>query len=1309
MIGTRLGPYEIIEEIGLGGMATVYQAYQPRMDRHVALKVIRPAVIEDELVRGRFQREARVIARLEHPHILPVYDFDSSHEPPYIVMRYLEGGTLEDAFSDGPIPLQEVLFLLNQVGPALDYAHRQGVIHRDIKPSNILIDREGNAFVTDFGIARITAGAMVDSAITGGGVTLGTPDYMSPEQIMGMETVDHRADIYSLAVMVFQLITGRLPFVGDARMATLLKHLRDPAPAPTLVNPELPLEIDEVLLRALAKDPEDRPASVQEFTHEVTRVLGGLGGVVPAYLRRAAETALDHRKRRPVTQPVHRSYTASKPTEQNKTITVVYANAAEYAALANLSLGPEAARHKVEELWTDATRYIDEGSGLVINLNERDLLAVWGAALAREDDPEQAVRASLAIRDSLAEHAADLIPAGEPLPIRIGVNTGPVLLTVSEPSGDYSATGATISLASRVAGIADGLVLITRDTFREVQGIFEIEPDAPVRARRPGGRSLVETYRVLAGKPRAFRIQIRGVEGVATRMVGHLAELEVLQKAYINTVEESESQIVTVTGDPGLGKSRLLSEFAIWSELRSEMYFIFRGRATPAMTMRPYALWRDLLSFRFQIQDSDSSKVVKEKMERGVAGLIGENQELAHLIGHLVGFELTGSPYLGGEPQEVADRGRSAVGAFLGQLAAVDPVVFQIEDVHLADEASLDLIIELHRSLPKSKLMVVCMARPELLQRRPSWGVGQENHTRVHMRPLDKRDSRDLVAEILQKVDDLPRDLRDLIVEQSEGNPYYMEELVKMLIEDRVIQKLDERHWTVERSRVGRLRVPRTLVGLLQARFDSLLYPEQVVLQRATVVGRVFQDDALVALDAADGNHIDNLEDILEGLVAREFIYEREVPAFAGSREFIFGQAMMRDLIKETLLQRQLCTYSLAAAEWLTAQGGERSTEFNALIAEYYEQAGELVQAGEYFRRAGNDAVGRGALFEGQRLLEHGLSLLNPLKNEAESMRLQVALGNLYSWMGDYRQANDSLLAALASSRRMNDRRLEANVLAQLGRVTGLWLGDYDKAQRELEAASAIARELDDRRTLIFTLRQLGNQASATGAHAEAKNFLEESLRLAREEEDVGDAANALNSLGENARNQGDYEEAIFFYDQVLEVLGSQPFPSVRAMVAVNKGTVHLEQDDFVLAWTVGLATLPAVTELGTDYLIGNCLRILGGAAVGLGDLNAARGYLAKALRLYRQMGNLPGALITLAEIARLRAKDSDTLEAVTWLGMALVHPALSADGRLRISHVLDELRTGLPLTDVDLALAQGGELEVELVLTQADEWILDQ
>jgi len=200
-------------------MATVYRARQPSVSRDVAIKVITTGVANDDRAVQRFQREARLIARLEHPYILPVYDFDGRHAPPYIVMRCLDCGTLKDVIGQRALPHDEVAYLLRQVGAALDYAHRQGIVHRDVKPSNILIDREGNAFVADFGIARMVSGEH-DAQITASGAMVGTPNYASPEQARGEGDVNRRADVYAQGVVLFEMLTGERPTSRTTRWAS---------------------------------------------------------------------------------------------------------------------------------------------------------------------------------------------------------------------------------------------------------------------------------------------------------------------------------------------------------------------------------------------------------------------------------------------------------------------------------------------------------------------------------------------------------------------------------------------------------------------------------------------------------------------------------------------------------------------------------------------------------------------------------------------------------------------------------------------------------------------------------------------------------------------------------------------------------------------------------------------------------------------------------------------------------------------------------------------------------------------------------
>lgn len=269
LIGQRLGKYEIIELIGQGGMATVYKGYQPDIDRFVAVKVLPPHPGQDAQFMDRFRLEARTIAQLQHPHILPMHDYGSDQNILYLVMAYVGGGSLKERISRGPIPVNEVEVLLRQVASALDYAHRRGVIHRDIKPDNVLLDSEGHAMLADFGIAKILEG---ETGLTTTGGVLGTPAYMSPEQGQGLG-VTSQSDIYSLGVIVYEMLTGRAPFSADTPMQVVLKHITEPVPNILQEVADLPPALEPVMRRVLAKHPEERYAGAMEFAQDFLRAI----------------------------------------------------------------------------------------------------------------------------------------------------------------------------------------------------------------------------------------------------------------------------------------------------------------------------------------------------------------------------------------------------------------------------------------------------------------------------------------------------------------------------------------------------------------------------------------------------------------------------------------------------------------------------------------------------------------------------------------------------------------------------------------------------------------------------------------------------------------------------------------------------------------------------------------------------------------------------------------------------------------------------------------------------------------------------
>ena len=268
-IGENVGAYRIMAQLGQGGMATVYKGYHPGLDRYVAIKVMHAAFKEDDSFAERFNREARIVARLEHPNIVPVYDYSEHRGLAYLVMRFVDGETLKARLKRGALRPNQIAHVASLVGAALGHAHQQGVLHRDIKPSNILLTPSseepgsiGGVFLTDFGLARM---AEAGESTLSRDMMVGTPQYISPEQAKGVRDLDVGTDIYSLGVVLFELVTGRVPFSADTPYSIIHDHIFTPLPLPTSINPDVSETVQRVLLRALAKEPGDRYVDVESL------------------------------------------------------------------------------------------------------------------------------------------------------------------------------------------------------------------------------------------------------------------------------------------------------------------------------------------------------------------------------------------------------------------------------------------------------------------------------------------------------------------------------------------------------------------------------------------------------------------------------------------------------------------------------------------------------------------------------------------------------------------------------------------------------------------------------------------------------------------------------------------------------------------------------------------------------------------------------------------------------------------------------------------------------------------------------------
>ena len=655
---------------------------------------------------------------------------------------------------------------------------------------------------------------------------------------------------------------------------------------------------------------------------------------------------------------------------QRKLATVLFSDIVGHTKLIQ-DLDPEENMEIIDGALVLLAEIVESHGGHVTRFQGDGFKAIFGVPTARESDPERAIHAGLGIITAAQEYAVQLEAKWNltGFNVRVGIDTGLIVAGGATEAAD-TIKGLVVNMAARLESAAPpGGLLISHHTYQHVQGVFDVEAQEPILAK--GFLKPVQVYRVNRAKPRALRQDIRGVKGIETKMIGRDGELAQLQKAYKTAVSQKQTTVVTLVGEAGVGKSRLLFEFVKWLERQPEQIQTFNGRASQQTQNIPHYLVRDMLATRFQILDSDPLDIVRQKFVAGLAEFLPDEAEMkAHILGTYLGYNFGDSTHLKSfvnNPQQIKNRSALYLAQFFTAIAAESATVLLLESLHWADGGSLDTLIDLARRRSQIPLLIVCLARPSLYQGRMAWGRKFPIHTRLDLNPLSGADARDLVKEILRLVDPLPQALLDLVSSRAEGNPFYAEELVKMLIDDGVIVT-DGAVWHAAPEGLLDLKVPDTLTGVIQARLDSLAPAEKQTVQQASVIGRIFWDRALDALPGK--GHL-----ALPALQAKEFISPHRDSAFAGVRAYIFKHALIRDVIYETVLLRLRHEYHALIAQWLEQNAGDRLGEFSGLIAEHYTLAEEYDLASVYWQRLGDDALKNGDFVGAEEAFELALKL----------------------------------------------------------------------------------------------------------------------------------------------------------------------------------------------------------------------------------------------------------------------------------------------------------------------------------------------
>lgn len=973
---------------------------------------------------------------------------------------------------------------------------------------------------------------------------------------------------------------------------------------------------------------------------------------------------------------------------ERRLVTILFSDVKGSTAMSE-DMDPEDWMEVMNEAFEVLITPIYRHEGTLVRLMGDAILALFGAPIAHEDDAERACRAALEIVAGARELAARLERERGigGFNVRVGLNTG--LVVVGEVGSDLrveiTAMGDAVNLAARMEQNAPpGGVLITHNTFRHIRGLFDVLPQPPLMVK--GKKEPVQTYILLQARPRAFRMPTRGLEGVQTRTVGREEELHLLRQAFQRAMENGGTEALTVVGDAGVGKSRLLLEFEGWLATRPEDIVYLRSRAFPETTHAPYSLLRDLFCAHLDIHEDDPAEQVREKVISGLSSYLDPDR--AALVGQLVGFDFSIVPAVANllGSSSLASLALAYLTRYFHALTTEQRVVILLEDLHWADAPSLDFFAQMVEELPDRRLLIVSLARPTLYERRPDWP-----YARVDLRPLSTDHTRELLAEILQQ--EIPAGLEEIVVRSAEGNPFYVEELVKMLMEDGVIVP-DGENWRVEMERLKTVHVPPTLAGVLQARLDSLPAAEKSLLQQAAVVGRNFWDTAVAVLGERP------LEEVVHGLEAvraREMVFRGEGSAPVGGREYLFKHAVLRDVAYETVLLKLRRVYHKRVAEWLETHAGERLSEYTVLIAEHYERAGEKGKAVEWLHRAGDAAWQACAFAEAVSFYGRALAFLSPEEGERRT-RLLVRIGEALDKMGDYEPAKERLAEGLALARSLGEHLLAARALAVLGWIAYIQ-GDIDQARSLAQEQLDAARASGDR---VVIARAMTDVVALEGDDAATLRCFEERLAVHREMGDRLGVAVCLLNMGNLAMNLGQLDTAARYYEEgrdLFEQVGNRwGFSNCVA----NLGCVAYERKDYAAAVHYNEQSLEMAQEMGDREGIVITSINMGYALIGMGEIESARTQLRRGIDLARKMGLLPRVLNGLVGVAWLFARAGRAERAAELLGLVQkAHPALIEGISSSIDTAMDAIRVSLSEEEVAAALELGRALEWDVVVPQ--------
>ena len=914
------------------------------------------------------------------------------------------------------------------------------------------------------------------------------------------------------------------------------------------------------------------------------------------------------------------------PASERRLVTILFADIVGSTSLGE-QIDPEDLAELINGAFAVMNQAVSDAGGYIARLMGDGILAFFGAPVSHEDDPLRAVRAALAIRDGVKAYGARVATEGGPeLSVRVGINSGLVLVGQmgSDHFSEYTTMGDAANTAARLQSAAPpGEVVISTETARLIRGAMELSPFGPLALK--GKAEPVEAF-LLAGPPPAMGTSVRGLPGITTPLVGRGGELTRLREAFEDAVESCALGWITLTGDAGVGKSRLTASFLEALAAQDPAPQIIHAR-TAEQEGDPYALVRRLLEARYGLDGSPGSGAVLTSAAAAdlapSATLDPERaaRDLARLV--YPGQQAEG----GDDPRGLAERGLAALAALAMTWAEQRSLVLALEDLHWADDASLDAVARLAEALHGHAALILGNARPTLFERRPHWGEGERGHLRLDLKALSTAAIGKLVQALLAEGGEaVPEAVAAFVAERSEGNPYYVEELVEMLRTRDVLRQSDA-GWAVDPIQLQNVEVPTTLQGVLQARLDALGGEERQALQLASILGKVFWDGAVMALGAPDASALDRLR-------GRGLVLARERSGFPEQREFVFKHALLCDAAYSTLLKKSRVTLHAQAATWMRAHAADRYGELAAQIGRHAELGGLAADAASHYLAAAARARARYANADAISLYGRTLALW-PATDPAGAFAARKGRELALDMLGrrDEQRADLEAMDALAEGLVGTEQSYVHFRRAWLYYRTG------EPINAESEARIALTLAHEDRAARADALVNLGNALNIQDRYAEALDVLSEAVGLRGDLGDERGLATALMNAAAASRDLGNFEVALADNRRARAIFEKLDDIRFQAVTTTNMAVTHAMRNELGEAEPLFNQALKLYQAAGDRAGEGIALHNLGFLAAERGDLIGAEQRMRSALSIFRDTGQRSDAGDVLKDLSQILDK----------------------------------------------------------------------